>query len=150
MGTELAFSNYRLSYARQPKAIDLGGDFYDRSLALGFFGRAYTKPATFRLFVQATVFGDCFWVRQPVFIDHAYGTHQYVINHREVLINGALALGFSIGDEYLRLEPYIQLGFSAMPDEYWGNEAILASMGKLQEGYLPAVFIGLLNFKYTF
>lgn len=130
-GVDLIFSNYRPElpdYYRQHLDEER---FYDRTAAIGIFGRIYTRPARFRLFLQGAVYGNYLHVHQPIVIRYAYGVYSEIIDYKDFIASGALSLGFSVTAERVSYEPYIQLGFSEVPERKRGDRVIVGSVGNL-------------------
>ncbi len=135
LGLDLAYANYhpRLNY----KYNYLGDrkQFHDRSFSVGVLGRAYTRPRVFRLFGEVAVYGNYLHIKQPVVIEHSYGTYERIIDNEKVLISGSIAVGFSLGNKRFRWEPYVQWGVMPSVSDKRAGLLAISSIGMVRSNH---------------
>lgn len=145
VGLEAIYANYHPDLDDTRYDILNRKGFHDRSYALGIIGRWYTKPHSFRFFAEVGLHANYVHIKEPVVIEHYYGTYIHIIENRQSAISGTLAIGFSIGSKLVRWEPYIQYGVISDIYQSKGGVALIGSVGRI-EGK-PGIIFSLANIK---
>lgn len=139
IGGELFYSYYRPALPASYHRVNFGSDhFYDRSTGVGLFTRAYSGGDYLRVFVQAGLQLSFVHIKQPVFIPANYKDELRIINNKEWIPSGTIALGASFGDGRWHYEPYVQFGMGKLLSETRGNSALIAALGKQERGKLSS------------
>lgn len=135
VGIDLAYSNYNPALGMEYDYLGSHKQFYDRSFSVGAVGRFYTLPKTFRMFMEAAVYGNYIRIHQPVVIKHSYGTYHRIIDSKEVLVSGSLAIGFSVGNKRIRWEPYSQWGIMPEIENKRAGLVAVSSIGMVKNSH---------------
>ena len=135
LGLDLAYANYHPKLNYEYNYLGDRKQFYDRSFSVGLVGRAYTRPRVFRWFGEISVYGNYLHIKQPVVIEHSYGTYERIIDNEKVLISGSIAVGFSLGGKRLRWEPYVQWGVMPTVSDKRADILAISSIGMVRSNH---------------
>lgn len=140
IGLDLSYGNYHQVLSDKYDYLGDSKQFYDRSVAIGLSGRAYTKPFVIRGFAEATVYGNFIRVHQPVVIKHSFGSYDRIIHNDQLAASGSLALGISLGGDRFRYEPYFQFGWISELGEKRAGTVMVSSIGVVKNSDRESFF----------
>ncbi len=135
LGLDLAYANYHPKLNYKYNYLGDRKQFYDRSFSIGVVGRAYSRPRAFRLFGEVALYGNYLHIKQPVVIEHSYGTYERIIDNEKLLLSGSIAVGFSLGGRRLRWEPYIQWGIMPTVSDKRADILAISSIGMVRSNH---------------
>lgn len=132
VGLEVVYADYHTGLKNTYQHLGKRGDFYERSFSTGLIGRYYTKPRVWRFYLEGGIHGNFLHSRQPVVINYYYGTYERIHDNRQFVMSATIAVGFSLGNNRLRYEPYFQYGVIGDIEKMKDGEYLTGSVGKVK------------------
>lgn len=150
IGGELFYSNYKPVLADAYNNMEWGtSHFFDRSVGIGIFARRYFGQSSMRLFLQPGVQLSYIHIRQPVLIPSNYKINTRLINNKEWIPSGTLAVGGSFGGGRVLFEPYLQVGVGKVVSETRGNSTLIAALGRQSTGEMLSWLLVPIGLKWS-